>query len=98
MLDPRSFAPIPGARDRQLDALTAVRAAIQVTGPGRTARSIKPFFDEFFRWMRHSYSDTDRALRAQVLLAITADAEGTPEHEANKLVTLAQELRSHIGD
>ncbi|MQA14673.1 MAG: hypothetical protein GEV09_11010 [Pseudonocardiaceae bacterium] len=100
MLDEHSLlGAISGASERQLDALTAVRAAVQVTGPDRTAQSIEPFLNEFFRWLRNSsYDDTDRALRRYLLLTITADTRATPEREeALRLVKLAESLRADVG-
>lgn len=80
-----------------MDRLMAVRAACQLTGPSRDARAVKAFADQFIRWFRDSSDETDRALRYQVLLTVTADLEGTSEREAARVVKLADDLRSYIG-
>lgn len=87
---------IPGASEQQMIRLVAVRAACQATGPGRDAVEVKRYAGEFERWLHSSNSETDRAIRFQVLLTVTADLAGTFT-EPTKIAKLAHDLHSYIG-
>ncbi len=93
------FGAIPGASQRQLNQVAAIRAACQATGPERDFDSVEIFADQFIRWLKDSNDETDGEVRRQILLSVTADAGAAPERgvaRAKKLVKLTDDLYRRV--
>ena len=94
VIDTNAVTNLPGLDDRKMDNLIALRAACQVTGPPADAGTVKPYIDEFTRWLDDANTTADRLVRRYVLLAITENrsALGTSERDASDVARLAGEL------
>lgn len=94
VIDANAVTNLPGLEDRKMDNLIALRAACQVTGPPAASQDVRPYVDEFTRWLDGSVSAADRLVRRYVLLAVTdgRSALGSSEQDASGVARLAEEL------
>ncbi|MCI2421544.1 hypothetical protein MOQ72_29325 [Saccharopolyspora sp. K220] len=94
VIDANVVTNLPGLDDRRMDNLIALRAACQVSGPPAESRVVRPYIDEFTRWLSGSTSNSDRLIRRYVLLAVTEgrSALGTSDRDSSDVARLADEV------
>ena len=93
------FGPIPGASQKQLDQLAAIRVACQAADPDWDATSTEVLATRFLRWLQGSVDEAEAEVRRQVLLAVTANAVPASERDGDKareLVKYADQLYSRV--
>lgn len=81
-----------------IDRYVATEAAVNVTGPPTHKDVLKPFVQQFLRWLKDAKNPADRELRRRVLLLVTKGrrSQGTSDREGSKIAELVDDVYRDI--